>query len=234
LQHKDTDELVSRVTLILLVIGVVLACGIANQLATASPGLQKQMQTSRLWAKLRQFLFLPAFSGSRHLQPLPGRLGYVPGRMLSINIGIYVILNVIFSSVSFGTFQPNTAFLSWQFEMCEYVGNRTGTLSLVNTAIAILFAGRNNLLINLTGWSQTTFLTLHRWSARVATVQAIVHSIAYTAAYFEPGYAGASAYAAEAAMPFYVSSPTLPGPRLFDGLLSVWACSRIYSVLQIH
>lgn len=132
--------------------------------------------------------------------------------MLSINIGIYIILNIIFSSVSFSSFQPNTAFLSWQFEMCEYVGNRTGTLSLVNTAIAILFAGRNNLLINLTGWSQTTFLALHRWSARVATVQAVAHSIAYTAAYFEPGYAGAAAYAAQAAMPFYVSCLSLFPP----------------------
>ncbi|KAI0112500.1 ferric reductase like transmembrane component [Nemania sp. FL0031] len=191
------------VALIILVIGVVLACGLTNQLVTVYPGLQKQMQSSRLWSKLRQYLFLPALSGSRHLESLPGRLGYVPSRMLSINIGIYVILNVVFSSVSFGNFQPNIAFLSWQFETCEYVGNRTGTLSLVNTAIAILFAGRNNLLINLTGWSQTTFLTLHRWSARVATAQAIVHSIAYTVAYFEPGYAGAAAYAAEAAMPFY-------------------------------
>ncbi len=126
--------------------------------------------------------------------------------MLSINIGIYVILNIVFSSVSFHSFQPNTVFLSWQFEICEYVGNRTGTLSLVNTAIAILFAGRNNLLISLTGWSQTTFLTLHRWSARVATAQAVVHSVVYTVAYWEPGYAGAAAYAAQAAMPFYVSS----------------------------
>ncbi|KAI8627995.1 ferric reductase like transmembrane component [Xylariaceae sp. FL1651] len=191
------------VILILLVIGVVLVCGITNQVIAMSPGFQKQLHSSSFWAKLRQHLFLPALVGSRHLQPLPGQIGYVPGRMLSINIGIYVVLNIVFSSISFGTFQPNIAFFSWQFEICEYVGNRTGTLSLVNTAIAILFAGRNNLLINLTGWSQTTFLTLHRWSARVATVQAIVHSVLYTVAYWEPGYAGAAAYAAEAAMPFY-------------------------------
>jgi predicted ferric reductase len=94
--------------------------------------------------------------------------------------------------------------MSPQFEICEYVGNRTGTLSLVNMSIAILFAGRNNLLIALTGWSQTTFLTLHRWTARVAAVQAVVHSIVYTLAYFEPGYDGAAAYAAKAAEPFYV------------------------------
>ncbi|KAI1176239.1 ferric reductase like transmembrane component [Nemania sp. FL0916] len=191
------------VALIFLVFGVILACGVANQSVAAFPGLQKHMQSSRVWAKIRQYLILPALVGSRHLQPLPGHIGYVPGRMLSINIAIYVILNVVFSSVSFGSFQPNTAFKSWQFEICEYVGNRTGTLSLVNTAIAVLFAGRNNLLISLTGWSHTTFLTLHRWSARVATVQAIVHSIAYTVSYFQPGYKGYADYAAEAAMPFY-------------------------------
>ncbi|KAI3336048.1 ferric reductase like transmembrane component-domain-containing protein [Ustulina deusta] len=191
------------VALIILVIGVVLACGITNQLITTSPGFQKQIQSSGIWSKLRRHLFLPALIGSRHRQPLAGHVGYVPGRMLSINIGIYVILNIVFSSVSFHSFQPNTVFLSWQFEICEYVGNRTGTLSLVNTAIAILFAGRNNLLISLTGWSQTTFLTLHRWSARVATAQAVVHSVVYTVAYWEPGYAGAAAYAAQAAMPFY-------------------------------
>ncbi|KAI1357657.1 hypothetical protein F5Y08DRAFT_323812 [Xylaria arbuscula] len=191
------------VALILLVIGIILACGIANQLLSSSPGLQKQLQSSSLWSKLRQHLWLPALVGPWHLQPLFGRLGYVPSRMLSINIGLYIILNIIFSSVSFRSFQPNVYFLSWQFEICEYVGNRTGTLSLVNTAIAILFAGRNNLLINLTGWSQSTFLTLHRWSARVATAQAIVHSVVYTLAYWEPGYEGAVTYATQAAMPFY-------------------------------
>ncbi|KAF8848120.1 hypothetical protein BDZ45DRAFT_681442 [Acephala macrosclerotiorum] len=111
-------------------------------------------------------------------------------------------MNIILSSVSFRNFWPNTWFTSPQVEMCEYVGNRTGTLSLVNMSIAILFAGRNNLLINVTGWSQTAFLTLHRWAARVAALQAVVHSIAYTVAYFEPG-GGAATYAAKAAEPFY-------------------------------
>lgn len=129
----------------------------------------------------------------------------MPGRAVSIFVGVFVILNVIFSAVSYKSFQPNIWFLSKGFELCEYVGNRTGTLSLVNMSIAILFAGRNNLLIALTGWSQTTFLALHRWTARVATVQAVVHSIVYTQAYFESGYEGAAAYAAKVKEPFYVS-----------------------------
>lgn len=117
---------------------------------------------------------------------------------------MYVALNVVFSAVSFRSFQPNIYWVSSGFELCEYVGNRTGTLSLVNMSIAVLFAGRNNLLLALTGWSQTTFLTFHRWAARVATVQAVVHSIVYTQAYFEPGYGGAKEYAAKAAEPYFV------------------------------
>lgn len=189
--------------LYLIVIGVCISCGIFAQTRSFFPVFQKRLQASNLWAKLQQYIFLPALFGSRRLEPLPGKLGYIPSRSLSISIGIYVILNLILSSVSFRNFWPNTWFVTKPFEMCEYVGNRTGTLSLVNMSIAILFAGRNNILIALTGWSQTAFLTLHRWAARVATLQAVVHSIAYTIAYFEPGAGG---YAAEAAKPFYVCS----------------------------
>ncbi|KAI1110914.1 ferric reductase like transmembrane component-domain-containing protein [Nemania sp. NC0429] len=189
--------------LYLIVIGTCLISGIAIQLAGLFPSIYQQLRSSTLVSKLRQHIILPALFGSRHLEPLPGNLGYVPNRALGIAIGIYVSLNVIFSAVSFESFQPNIYFPSERAELCEYVGNRTGTLSLVNISIAILFAGRNNLLIAITGWSQTTFLTLHRWVARVATVQAIVHSIAYTIPYVDPGYEGAPSYAEKAAEPFY-------------------------------
>lgn len=81
-------------------------------------------------------------------------------------------------------------------------------------SIAILFAGRNNVLIAITGWSQTTFLTLHRWTARVATLQAVAHSIAYTIQYVDPGYDGAESYSEKAAEPFYVCF--FPKPLLFS------------------
>ncbi|KAK2032014.1 ferric reductase like transmembrane component [Colletotrichum zoysiae] len=191
------------IALYFTVIGACVICGVWAQLTSAVPALHKKLQSLALWAKLRQHIFLPALAGRRRLEPLPGQIGYLPSRTLSVFIAVYVVLNVVFSAVSFGSYQPNTFFLSMGFELCEYVGNRTGTLSLVNASIAILFAGRNNLLIALTGWSQSTFLTLHRWSARVATLQAIVHSIVYTMAYWEPGYAGYSAYAAKVAEPFY-------------------------------
>ncbi|KAK8013881.1 hypothetical protein PG990_007177 [Apiospora arundinis] len=191
------------VILCLITIGTVLVCGLFNQMTGRIPSLQKWLQGSKLRAKLRQSILLPALAGSRHLEPLPGNLGYVPNRALGLFISLYIVLNVVFSAVSFRSFQPNIYWMSSGFELCEYVGNRTGTLSLVNVSIAILFAGRNNLLFAVTGWSQTTFLTFHRWAARVATLQAVVHSIAYTQAYFEPGYGGATEYASKAAEPYF-------------------------------
>ncbi|KAK3318921.1 ferric reductase like transmembrane component-domain-containing protein [Apodospora peruviana] len=192
-----------RIILYLVVIGICVACGLLAQTASMSPNLHRQKQTLARRSGLQQAILLPALLGSRHLEPLPGRIGYLPSRVLSISVGLYIVLNIIFSAVSFRSFQPNIWFLSAKFELCEYVGNRTGTLSLANMSIAILFAARNNLLIALTGLSQTTFLTLHRWTARVATAQAVVHSIVYTLAYFEPGYGGAAAYTAKTAEPFY-------------------------------
>lgn len=186
--------------------GICLGFGLLAHTRSAFPGFQKHLYTSALWAKLQQHIFLPALFGSRRLEPLPASIGYLPSRILSIFIGIYVLMNVILSSVSFRNFWPNTFFVSKRFEMCEYVGNRTGTLSLVNMSIAILFAGRNNILIAVTGWSQSAFLTFHRWAARVAALQAVVHSIVYTLAYLEPESGG---YVAEAAKPFYVCSSIL-------------------------
>lgn len=193
-----------------MTVGLIVGTGCLAQARATLPAFQKALSRSSTWAKLQQYIFLPALFGGRHLEPLPGRIGYLPGRILGIFIVLYVVLNVILSSVSFRSFQPNTFWTSTGAEMCEYIGNRTGVLSLVNMAMAILFAGRNNLLIFLTGWSQTTFLTLHRWAARVATLQAVVHSIVYTIQSFTPGQGGAAGYAAKAAMPYYVGLLTLP------------------------
>ncbi|EXJ76919.1 hypothetical protein A1O3_10076 [Capronia epimyces CBS 606.96] len=165
--------------------------------------LPRQVSRARVIVirKIRQHLLLPALFRSRHLSPLPYNVGYLPGRALSLFIALYVTLNIIFCCVSYPLASPNSWYSTDRDQVAAYVGNRTGVLSFANLALAILFAGRNNLLISLTGWSQTTFLTLHRWASRVATVQAVVHSIIYTVTYFWDG--GAAAYYAEAAQAYY-------------------------------
>ncbi|TLD17787.1 uncharacterized protein PgNI_02129 [Pyricularia grisea] len=189
--------------IILTMIGMLTVYGLWVQLGSSIPGLAKPLENNPISPWIQQHLVIRPFLGSRRLEPLPGQLGYSPRRILGIFIALYVILNVVLCSVSFGSFQPNIYFMSRGFELCEYVGNRSGILSFVNMAIAILFAGRNNIFIALTGWSHATFLVLHRWTARIAALQAVVHSIVYTIAYFQPGYSGAAAYAEKTTEPFF-------------------------------
>ncbi|KAI9051730.1 hypothetical protein LZ554_004770 [Drepanopeziza brunnea f. sp. 'monogermtubi'] len=149
-------------------------------------------------------LVLPALFNGRHQAPLPGNVGYAPSRLLSLLIFLYVFLNIIFSAVPYKSVYPNadsTWFTSRKREIAAYVANRTGILSFANLGITILFAGRLNPLILLSGLSQTACLTFHRWAARVATAQAIVHSIIYTVTYFWDG--GKQAYYDEVKQAYY-------------------------------
>jgi len=161
----------------------------------------KPKPTNSLARKLNQHLFMPSLFGSRQLEPLPYNIGYVPSRILSLFIFIYVALNVIFCCVSYSIKSPNTWFSEDRAQIAAYISNRAGVLAYANLGLAIVFSGRNSLLYAVTGWSQTTFLTIHRWVSRVATVQAIVHSIIYTVTYVWSG--GSASYFAEAKKAYY-------------------------------
>lgn len=43
---------------------------------------------------------------------------------------------------------------------------------------------RNNFAIWLTGWDFGTYNNFHRWVARIATLQAVIHSVGYTVLIF--------------------------------------------------
>ncbi|KAI1801067.1 putative rerric reductase like transmembrane component [Daldinia bambusicola] len=68
-------------------------------------------------------------------------------------------------------------------EILRYVANRMAVLSLSNFALLVLYAGRNNILLLVTGWSHSTFLLLHRWIAIICTLEACVHASIYLKAY---------------------------------------------------
>ncbi|KJR84322.1 ferric-chelate reductase [Sporothrix schenckii 1099-18] len=72
-------------------------------------------------------------------------------------------------------------------QLLRYVSDRTGIISWANFPLIWLFGMRNNILLWLTGWDFGTYNNFHRWVARIATVQAIVHSIGYTALVWKDG-----------------------------------------------
>ncbi|KAH3685793.1 hypothetical protein WICPIJ_003256 [Wickerhamomyces pijperi] len=71
-------------------------------------------------------------------------------------------------------FGPNTT-----RQFLRYIADRSGIISLAHLPILVLFAGRNNLLIRLTGVNYSSFMIYHKWTARVMFFDAIIHSLAY-------------------------------------------------------
>lgn len=76
---------------------------------------------------------------------------------------------------SIGFFYGSTAH-SWQ----RYIADRTGVMAFGKIPLLVLFAGRNNFLLFITGWSQSTFLHFHKVLALWMTLDVLIHSVAYT------------------------------------------------------
>ena len=228
--RDDTNSSVRSIIILTLSVGIPMLAGLWLWMTALIPPHLRQ-DGLLLWTQSN--FTLPALLGKRHSQPLPFKIGYVPNRGTSILIAIYVILNIIFCSAPYNSVQPSSWFSNRNEEMAAYIANRTGVLSFANMALAILFSTRNNPLMYLSGWSQTTFLAFHRWAARIAILQAVIHSIVYTAdyCYYRDG---GNAYFKEAALPYFwwgIIATTAMG--LMAGLSALPLRSHAYELFLV-
>lgn len=109
----------------------------------------------------------------------PFLFGNVPTLGQAWYIIMFILLNVIATAAGYHSFQsPSNSWFPdrWQ-EIMAYVSARTGVLAFALAPFTILLAGRNNILLWMTNWSHSTYLLLHRWVARMFTLQVILHSI---------------------------------------------------------
>ena len=93
---------------------------------------------------------------------------------------MHIALNVILCAVSYSAFPRNLYWDGYAFQIWRSFSDRTGYMSYANLVVFFAFGIRNNILIWLTGWEFPTFNRFHRWVARVATLEALLHSIGYT------------------------------------------------------
>lgn len=132
---------------------------------------------------------------------LIAEVGYLPSRILSIMMAVFGAINLVFSLMPFHNAWGAVQDVDRRSNIAYFFANRTGILSFANIVLAVLFGARNNPLTLLGGFSHTTSLTVHRWITRIATIEAIVHSILFTITYLWAG--GYHAYAQEAARGYY-------------------------------
>jgi len=146
----------------------------------------KKNPVARLVAEIKQKFLLPATFGTAHIR----RRYYLsmPLRSQTILISTYLAINLIFMCVGYHTFSEN---MYWpeqtDIQLTRYVADRSGILAFAQIPLLIAFAGRNNVLIGLTGWSYSTFNVWHKWIARVCLIYTFIHSVTYTVYAFQEG-----------------------------------------------
>ncbi|WVQ93403.1 hypothetical protein IAU59_000473 [Kwoniella sp. CBS 9459] len=136
---------------------------------------------SRWYTMYRKHIEVPAMFGYKHSQAAGRGWLSVPTRIQGIFIFAYVALNVIFTCVGYDVFYANMYYYGHNdIQIDRYLADRTGIMSFYNLPLLWCLAGRNDVILWLTGWSYTSLNLLHRWVSRVTVAQAIIHSAAYT------------------------------------------------------
>lgn len=143
--------------------------------------------------KIRRYALLPATFRKHHSNPfyIKGYTFNIPTREHTIITTVYVILNVVFCFVGYQSFTlPPDAKDHLEPEyLYEYQGNsflvgqiaqRVGIIPTIQFPLLILFGGRNNFLIWITGWPLDTFNIYHKWFGRIIILQLFAHAVVYS------------------------------------------------------
>lgn len=132
--------------------------------------------------KFRKYVSLPAAFGYKHSQPMGWGFFKMatPTRIQSLVVIGYLIMSFVLCFPSYPFDDNYEEAGTWGSQLESFVADRTGIMSFTQAPIVFLFAGRNNLLMWLTGWSFDTFNVYHRWTSRVMMIYAIIHSCIWT------------------------------------------------------
>lgn len=133
---------------------------------------------------IRKHLVLPATFKGSHSRPVKLFMNLylsAPTRGQSFILLGYFILNIVLVLVDYDVYDANPVMPKTGDQYIKYVGNRTGIIAFTQIPLVILFAARNNVFINWTGWSYDTMQVYHRWVARFMMIHTFIHSACFTA-----------------------------------------------------
>lgn len=132
---------------------------------------------------LRSHFSLPLLFGA-HQQPL--RITsyittLVPTTAEGMSLLGYFIIHTAFLIRGYHITSDNEIFgnNSQLLQLVRYIADRSGLLSFGHFPILVLFAGRNNILIGLSELPYASFMSFHKWTARIMVVDAFIHTSCY-------------------------------------------------------
>ncbi|CEP24054.1 FRE2 [Cyberlindnera jadinii] len=148
-----------------------------------------QNSLNNKWINMyRKYVSIPALFNNHHTEApvfLKVFSTLVPTRSETIIIFFFICLNILLGTVHYDVL---TTYNSRYVQLTILVADRTGLLSFGLVPLLILFAGRNNFLIQLTGLPYTSFIMFHKWVARLMFLHALIHSCCWTAYGVHYGY----------------------------------------------
>lgn len=169
---------------------------------------------------LRKHILLPATIGRKKCQNYKFFKiieFYMPSRFETFILIGFTAICVITLSINTYFAQGDEVIFSNYYARLRYVANRTGTCSTMLLPLAILFAGKNNILQFLTRWNFSVFLTFHRYVGRMMFSFIVIHAVCFTIAL-------GPLYGPVMKIPFMIwgtSVTVLAGIMLFIGMLYI-------------
>lgn len=147
-------------------------------------------KSSRLTNFMKKHITIPAAFGlnKQTEMRLPGPLSGFFKILMPSRVEIIVILGFFaacatFLVVGIKVVPDDPIFLTTERAYAKHVGVRSGIIGTISIPLVILFAGRNNILIWFTGINYATFVTFHKWIARVVVIMILIHACCYTIMY---------------------------------------------------
>ncbi|KAI4145606.1 MAG: hypothetical protein LQ340_006223, partial [Diploschistes diacapsis] len=130
------------------------------------------------WPSLKRHLLYAPLRHKRHNREIQlskaVNMGTIPGRFHTLLLSLYLISNIAYITILDYSGQPHA-------ETLAELRGRSGHLATLNCIALLVMAGRNNPFIRILKVSFDTFNLFHRWIGRIVVIEAIIHTIAWSA-----------------------------------------------------
>ncbi|AOA62086.1 Ferric reductase and cupric reductase, reduces siderophore-bound iron and oxidized copper prior to u [Komagataella phaffii GS115] len=128
----------------------------------------------------KALVVLPTLS-SYHLNPARFRgiaffEALLPLRQETFVLIAYILLCVYYTTSNYKVIANSPLFGSPYRQYLRFISDRTGIFAFTQLPLLILFGGRNNILMTISGLPFNTFIIFHKWISRVMMLCAVVHA----------------------------------------------------------
>ncbi|VVT55748.1 uncharacterized protein SAPINGB_P004718 [Magnusiomyces paraingens] len=161
---------------------ILLAAAISNFLKKVAPGFVHKSTNNRVALFFRQKLINPAIFGYKHSIPVkwgPFNMSLPTRAQAWVLIG-YFVMYIIFMFIKYDIYDGNTRFTTRPLQISRYVADRSGIIATSQLPLLYALAGRNNIMLWITGLSYDTMNLYHRWVSRIMYLNVFIHAAAFS------------------------------------------------------